>query len=194
MKKYLAFIVYFTVLVSISFAEEPGTTKVERIPSVVFAPNFIGPLFGLYSGDVSFKAADKISLDSEIGYFNIKTIPIVGSALPEDSNFWFGNLKIGPTLYLDKAYHGVFLGAYVKGAYFVIGSNTDNLNATSLGVGAKLGWRWTWDWFSLALGGGYEFNKAFVEVKNSDPLIASQLNSIEGAFPYVLFKMEIAVY
>ena len=165
-----------------------------RIPSAVFAPNLIGPIFGIYGGDINIKMSEKVSIDTELGYFNIKLIPLIGAQIDEQTNFWFGNLKVGPTIYLGDTFHGLFLGAYAKAAYFFVGSNGDNFNATSLGAGAKLGWRWTLDWFSMALGGGYEYNKAFAEVNSSDTTVNAQLSSVDGGFPYVLFKMEIAVY
>lgn len=165
-----------------------------KTPSVVFAPNLIGPIFGLYSGTVNFAAGEKMTIDTDLGYFNVRALPLIGASIQPGNELWFGYAKVGPTIYFDQAFHGWFLGGYVKGAYFNVSTPTEAFNAGSAGVGAKFGIRGTWDWFSMALSGGYEYNKAFAAITSSDPSISGNLGSVEGGNPFFNLEFAFAVY
>lgn len=190
MKKGLLVLMTLAMAFSVSMWAEA-----EKPTAALISPNFIGPLFGFYSGTVEFAMNEQLSFEIEPGYFNIKTIPLVGANLPQDFEFWFGSAKAGLNYYVDGSFKGLYAGAYAKAAYFAVGNSSGKFNSGAAGIGAKGGYRFTWDWFSMALGGGYEFNKAFAAIDSNtvDVTTKTFLSQVEGAFPYAFFTMAIAV-
>lgn len=154
--------------------------------AVLVAPNLVGPLIGLYSANVEFATDEQMSVEIQPSYYNFAASPILGT-FAKDSGFslWFASCKVGVNYYINKVFTGGFVGAYAKGTYFTIGSDSiATLDTGSIGAGAKIGYRWTGKWVSFVMGASYEYNKAFASVTSSDDYISSvAISAVDGGMP-----------
>lgn len=187
MKKILVLFLMLTCAFGV-FAEDTSTTV--ESPSVLVLPNLFGMIFGYYGADLNIGVSETVAIDTQFGYWNIRNLPFADAAIDPNYQLWYGYLQIGPTVYLDQVFHGLYVGGYVKGRYFTIG---DNFTIGQAGAGVKGGWRGTWDWFSLALNVGYEYNTFFADVDFGN-VKESFVSNLIGGVPVFGVEMGIAIY
>jgi hypothetical protein len=177
---------------ALPFLAEAQDTKSPSEKTALVAPNFLGPILGYYSANVEFKLNDKLSLDIEPGYFNLAALPLLGSFVSSSGlEFWYGSCRLGVDYYPKEIFKGGFVGAYAKGSYFKMGTGIAAIRTGSGGVGAKAGYRWTGSWASFAIGAGYEYNMAFINLSSAeDPAASLFTNAVDGGSfaPFVLFS------
>lgn len=134
-------------------AQLPQRNDAPSVRRIFLSCNPIGPLFGFYSGSLSFAVSERVALRGDVSVFSYSR--------PEDSER-YTEVGLGVPIYLVRAHQGPFLEpGFISRDWMKRG--------VTFGPQLLAGWHWSLSWglsASAAIGGGYDVSEEDHEIED----------------------------